>query len=742
MLFKGILIKMGRKTPNHLLATALTYFIINIPVLYTSFLLSEMIKINPSYHSKLFLFSVLQIFYPLMVVVFLIFFPSLSEFFKIKKLLIISLSLAFSPLILSFFKIYIPLSLCSSFFTVILSLSIAAYFLFFRNGRENNKPDKSFYLSCILLLISEGCLFLSNRLFGKIEPSFLVNRLNEIAIIGGVLSISVFLALTFSGKKKDIIYLLRRLFFSRGLIIILLILYVAVPVFIFFTVLDSMPHIQDEISYLFEAKILASGKIYVETPKLPDFFDYEFIVTDGEKWYGKYFPGFSILLAAGLILNCPWLINPLFGAASILLFYLFLKENTDKNTSSLMAFFSAISPFIFFIDSSYLSHTTCLFFLTLFLYSFFKTVNNKTSASSFLEGFALGFAFNIRPLTALTFSAPFLFYGLILLVKKKIKLKNAGIFLIPLVVMLAFFLLYNFMLTGDAFLTPFNKYCPTDKLGFGENIGLPYLEEYGHNFYDGWLNTRANLKELSSDLLGFPKILILITLAPFIFRRAGILEYLFLSSILLNIGGYFCYYFNGIAFGPRYYFETVLMILFLMARGFIILHELTKKLLINVDSFNIKKISELIVPFFLGILILHSLAVFIPDKISFYGNRYWNMDTVLKETIKKSSVHDAVIFVRSGYYRRGEAAPNYYGAGFIENDIELKSDIIYARDFGDEENMKLMKYYKEKKAYRFVYNESLVTANRYYYENTAPFVYPIPKPELQSAGLSLYVQYP
>ncbi|RMF93118.1 MAG: hypothetical protein D6734_10825, partial [Candidatus Schekmanbacteria bacterium] len=177
-------------------------------------------------------------------------------------------------------------------------------------------------------------------------------------------------------------------------------------------------------------------------------------------------------------------------------------------------------------------------------------------------------------------------------------------------------------------------------------------------------------------------------------------------------------------------------------KGAIIIHQTIKSVFEKFSIFSLDRISYLIVPVLSILLCLHSAIVSFPEKISFYGDRYWNMDNVLKKKVKESGIHNAIVFIRSGYFREGEAAPNYYGAGFIENDIELKNDVIYARDFGDEEDMKLMKLFPQRKAYRFVYNKSLITANRYFYEETAPFLYPIPKPEIQISPRHLFTEFP
>jgi len=365
------LINMKNTNRISLPSGSIIFFLINIPILYLSFLISEKIRLNPPGHSAAFIFSLLVFLYPIIAALFLNVYSSLSEILKIKNILFISAPLSFSPLILYFFKIYIPISLCLSYFIIFLFISLAASVIFSGKGEKEKNKKKTAYFPCIILLLSEALFALSARFIGKLESTFLRNRVDEGIIILAILSVSLFLASALSARKINLSESFRRILSGRGIKIILVILYIFIPVVIFFTALDAMPHIQDEVAYLFQAKVLASGKLYAQSPPIPKFFDYEFIVTDGAKWYGKYFAGSSLLLAAGILFNVPWLINPLLGAIAVFLFYLFLKENTDGNSSSLMLILPLFSPFLIFIDASYLSHTKLSFFSHTFSLFFF-----------------------------------------------------------------------------------------------------------------------------------------------------------------------------------------------------------------------------------------------------------------------------------------------------------------------------------------------------------------------------------
>ena len=98
-----------------------------------------------------------------------------------------------------------------------------------------------------------------------------------------------------------------------------------------FVTYDYMPHVSDEISQLFQAKIFLSGHLTAPSPPLPEFFTYaedNIIVTP--KWYSQYPPGFSFLLMIGLWLGSPWVINPLLAALSTVLIFLLCRELFDR----------------------------------------------------------------------------------------------------------------------------------------------------------------------------------------------------------------------------------------------------------------------------------------------------------------------------------------------------------------------------------------------------------------------------
>jgi hypothetical protein len=77
-------------------------------------------------------------------------------------------------------------------------------------------------------------------------------------------------------------------------------------------VLDAVPHISDEVAYLFQAGALAAGRLTQPTGPIPEAFDDPHLIWHGQ-WFGIMNPDGPLLLAAGVQTGVPWLVNPLVG---------------------------------------------------------------------------------------------------------------------------------------------------------------------------------------------------------------------------------------------------------------------------------------------------------------------------------------------------------------------------------------------------------------------------------------------
>lgn len=100
----------------------------------------------------------------------------------------------------------------------------------------------------------------------------------------------LFWSLPYSALKKVWAFLERRrywIFPPAGFLL-------ALSVGYFF--LDGVPHIQDGINYLYMAENFAKGKLSMKMPYNYEFFEYIFMMVDGEKHFSLFMPGYSFSL--------------------------------------------------------------------------------------------------------------------------------------------------------------------------------------------------------------------------------------------------------------------------------------------------------------------------------------------------------------------------------------------------------------------------------------------------------------
>jgi len=161
---------------------------------------------------------------------------------------------------------------------------------------------------------------------------------------------------------------------------------------------EHLPHLGDSIDQVFHGKIFALGKLTVPSHKYREFFNYGNMINNG-KWYSQYPPAHSFLMMLGVMLGVTWLINPLIGSLSIVTFYFMDKEIYDERTGRLAALLGLFSPFIIFMSSGFMSHTSVMFFICLFVLFFARTIRQGKFYNPLLSGASLGMALNGRPMT-------------------------------------------------------------------------------------------------------------------------------------------------------------------------------------------------------------------------------------------------------------------------------------------------------------------------------------------------------
>src|SRR5262249_35962004 len=172
---------------------------------------------------------------------------------------------------------------------------------------------------------------------------------------------------------------------EKGMLSLLVVLCILCSLIISFDIFQDSIVSSDEWSYLIQAHIFSHGRLAVPSPMHREFFDHVHIVNNG-RYYSKYPPGWPCLLAIGVFLGVPRLVNPVLGAGTLLLIYAIGKKLYTPQIALLAVLLALVSPYFLFNTASYFAHTASLFFVALLFFLLMKGWEERSCLYFFLAG--------------------------------------------------------------------------------------------------------------------------------------------------------------------------------------------------------------------------------------------------------------------------------------------------------------------------------------------------------------------
>ncbi len=338
---------------------------------------------------------------------------------------------------------------------------------------------------------------------------------------------------------------------------------------------EGIPHLEDEIAYVWQARAIADGNLTVSSPPQARSFLVPFVVDHNGQRFGKYPLGWPVVLAIGVLLGIRSLINPLLAGLGVWLTYRLGKKIFGETVGILAAALTLASPFFLMNSGTLLSHSFGLVLSTAFTLAWIDGFGNLEAPRRILPtvvaGMTLGVLVLTRPLTALAVALPFVIHGIYLFIRADWRTRRHVLavgFLALAVSALTF--LWQFAVTGDPFLNPYTLWWPYDKVGFGPGYGVT---ENGHSLNLARINTRFSLRAGYSDLFGWGKFSWIFLpfgiLAVFLRRNwQGLLAAAVFPSLVIF---YMAYWVGAWIFGPRYYFEGLFSLTLLSGAGIALL---------------------------------------------------------------------------------------------------------------------------------------------------------------------------
>jgi hypothetical protein len=310
--------------------------------------------------------------------------------------------------------------------------------------------------------------------------------------------------------------------------------------FVYFILTQRYPISGDDYSYNYQAKLFAAGRLYATDslydPALP-FYDcletYCLRDHQGHR-FSKYPPGWPVLLAIGVKLQVPWLVDPLFGA---LLVFLILKYTQRRMGEELIPAASFLLVFCFFLcyyAGSFRAHiATALFvFVAFLIYDAAEKRPEHPKLWLFVAGALLGYSAMIRYLDWVPLTA---WIGVSLLRRKKFP--HLISFGFGFGLLASGNLIYNALLSSHPFCVPASIRPPSESMN--DRLML------------SWQGFVATFVRLANLLWVFPPLLLFVVL----WRRYRPTPEakMFLVLFSMNVAIYFFYPASVGGPGPRYF---------------------------------------------------------------------------------------------------------------------------------------------------------------------------------------------
>jgi hypothetical protein len=435
-------------------------------------------------------------------------------------------------------------------------------------------------------------------------------------------------------------------------------------------ILNGVPHTPDGGMYYREAIMLSAGRLYLDSSGLQP--KEAFVFLGQYERNGRIFvmyPHFwPFLLAVFIKLEIPQILNPLLSALNLLLIFLLVRRLFDENTGIIAAVLYCFSPLVVILAGEYLAHMATLFFLLSSFYLILIYVGKPKIWLCFLAGLSLGYAFTLRPLTAVGFFIPIGFY-FALVYGKRFCYWSLFWFVFGFGIFFGLFLADNYLMTGE-----FTRPAHPSTLYRDERALISPL-----NFGSGMNGADSMLVFLSPTIFYglIPHIILALAAIPVLILREK-KHFLCLGIFLSMILVYSLTYTQSVDYGPRYYFESFFAVFALAAQG----------VLWVVNRFSGKS-KKLVASFFVLLLIYNAIGLFIVLP------RYKNHNFITSEAVdalRNIDLENSILIVGRSW--------NWFvdGVTAVFYDPEYKKSFII-RELENYGHLKILEQHPEKAVY-------------------------------------------
>jgi hypothetical protein len=384
----------------------------------------------------------------------------------------------------------------------------------------------------------------------------------------------------------------------------------AVSAFLGQRVFGGVPHVADGVSYAFQGKIFAAGRLWLEPPLVPDAFKVDHIILNKTRWCSFYPPGFPLLLAAGWLVGVPFLVNPVLLGLAVVGVFRLGTVLYDETTGLLGALLLAVSPFALLMGAGFMSHVASLCVITWCLAFLAESCLGTGARPLLVSGFLGAFGVIVRPQAAVLFLLPALIAALV--ARRKELARSIGFLVLGAAAPLVFLLAQNFALSGNALRMGYVVNDPglsVTSLNYGFSLSQLFSSHFSWYLHD-----------LDATVWGFPwgdLVPLVLLLIPAPGRRRD--AWLAACVLALIIGFSFFRFYDINHSGPRYAFDALGALALLAARAVRTASGLAASLL---ERLRLERFAGGVAAAAIGFLAIYPLATLLPRQAEALSHAY------------------------------------------------------------------------------------------------------------------------
>ena len=427
-------------------------------------------------------------------------------------------------------------------------------------------------------------------------------------------------------------------------------------------VVKGVPDVPDELGYLHTARTFAAGELVAPSPPATEFFYVSWAVHDHDEWYAVFPPGYGVLLALGERVGAPGWINPLLGAALVLVLFLLAEDLLGKGSlgARVVVLLYLASWFRLMHAASFMAHPTAAL-AVLGLLRGVAGVTEHRGAWAAVGGAALAFLGATRQLDAVVIAAAVTpIVALALWRGRGASARRLGLAVACALPIAIGYFAYNHALTGDALLPPQQRYMELKerrgdcfRIGFGPGVGECPITQGTHYGPKGFAprhamaNSKKRLDAWVRYSFGWTPLVLLPVLGLLgaavrggaRARSLALVGGVFVTTVV----GYGLFFYHGVIYGARFYYLAWPFVLVASAAAILDVGALLGR----VSRPRIAAAIGGALAAALPVVLVTGLLAAWPEVRKHAGRRPRTGDGALVTALQKPELRDALVFVDS-----------------------------------------------------------------------------------------------